>query len=406
MAKKGNKNGKAVAKRNGHSDLKFFGWRRENGRVGVRNHVIILPLDDLSNSACEAVANNIKGTMALPHAYGRLQFGEDLDLHFRTLIGTGSNPNVAAVVVIGIEDGWTKRVVDGIAKTGKPVTGFGIEGHGDIATIAKASYVAKQYVQMTSELQREECDIGDLWVSTKCGESDTTTGLASCPTVGNMYDKLIPRGIYGVFGETSEITGAEHLAKERAIDNKVGEKWYKVWKAYQDDVIEAHKTDDLSDSQPTKGNIAGGLTTIEEKALGNLEKIGRECKYIDVLAPAEAPRKGAGLYYMDTSSAAAECVTLMAAAGYAVHTFPTGQGNVIGNPIVPVIKISGNPKTIRTMGEHIDVDVSGILRRDMTIPQAGDALIDMIVRTANGRLTAAEALGHREYVMTKLYRSA
>jgi (2R)-sulfolactate sulfo-lyase subunit beta len=406
MAQKSKKNGKAIAKKNGHSDLTFLGWRRKNGRVGVRNHVIILPLDDLSNSACEAVANNIKGTMALPHAYGRLQFGEDLDLHFRTLIGTGANPNVAAVVVIGIEDGWTKRVVDGIAKTGKPVTGFGIEGHGDIATIAKASYVAKQYVQMASELQREECDIADLWVSTKCGESDTTTGLASCPTVGNMYDKLIPRGIYGVFGETSEITGAEHLAKARAINKKIGEKWYKVWKSYQDDVIEAHKTDDLSDSQPTKGNIAGGLTTIEEKALGNLEKIGRECKYIDVLAPAEAPRKGKGLYYMDTSSAAAECVTLMAAAGYAVHTFPTGQGNVIGNPIVPVIKISGNPKTMRTMGEHIDVDVSGILRRDMTIPQAGDALIDMIVRTANGRLTAAEALGHREYVMTKLYRSA
>ena len=192
----------------------------------------------------------------------------------------------------------------------------------------------------------------------------------------------------------------------RAATPELGEKWYKVWKAYMDEVIEPHKKDDLSESQPTKGNIAGGLTTIEEKALGNLEKIGRECKYIDVLAPAEAPRKGKGLYYMDTSSAAAECVTLMAAAGYAVHTFPTGQGNVIGNPIVPVIKISGNPKTIRTMGEHIDLDVSGILRRDMTIPQAGDALIEMVVRTANGRLTAAEALGHREYVMTKLYRSA
>jgi (2R)-sulfolactate sulfo-lyase subunit beta len=406
MAKKANKNGKAVAKNNGHSDPKFWGWRRKNGRVGVRNHVVILPLDDLSNAACEAVANNIKGTLALPHAYGRLQFGEDLELFFRTLIGTGANPNVAAVVVIGIEDGWTKRVVDGVKKTGKAVTGFGIEGHGDIATVAKASYVAKQYVQMASELTREACDISELWVSTKCGESDTTTGLASCPTVGNMYDKLIPQGVYGVFGETSEITGAEHLARARAVNKKVGDKWMKVWQSYQDDVIEAHKTDDLSDSQPTKGNIAGGLSTIEEKALGNLEKIGRACKYIDVLEPAEAPRKGPGLYYMDTSSAAAECVTLMAAGGYVVHTFPTGQGNVIGNPIVPVIKISGNPKTIRTMGEHIDVDVSGILRRDMTIPQAGDALIDMIVRTANGRLTAAEALGHREFVMTKLYRSA
>ncbi len=384
----------------------FYGWRRENGRVGVRNHVVLLPLDDLSNAACEAVANNIKGTMALPHAYGRLQFGADLDLHFRTLIGTGSNPNVAAVIVIGIEDSWTKVVVEGIAKTGKPVVGFGIEGHGDIAVIAKASYVAKEFVQWASELQREKCDISELWVSTKCGESDTTTGLSSCPTVGNMYDKLIPKGIYGVFGETSEITGAEHLCKARAATPEVGERWYKMWKAYQDDVIEAHKTSDLSDSQPTKGNIAGGLTTIEEKALGNLEKIGRECKYIDILDPAEAPAKGPGLYFMDTSSAAAECVTLMAAGGYVVHTFPTGQGNVIGNPIIPVIKITGNPKTMRTMPEHMDVDVSGILRRDLTIPEAGDALIASIIRTANGRLTAAEALGHREFVMTKLYRSA
>ena len=387
-------------------NLSFSGWRRENGRVGVRNHVIILPLDDLSNAASEAVANNIKGTMALPHAYGRLQFGADLDLHFRTLIGTGSNPNVAAVIVIGIEDGWTKRVVDGIAKTGKPVAGFGIEGHGDIAIIAKASYKAKEFVQWASELEREDCGIEDLWVSTKCGESDTTTGLSSCPTVGNMYDKLIPKGIYGCFGETSEITGAEHIAKSRAVNAKIGEKWMKTFQAYQDEVIEAHKVDDLSDSQPTKGNIAGGLTTIEEKALGNLEKIGRKCKYIEVLEPAEAPKAGPGLYYMDTSSAAAECVTLMAAGGYVVHTFPTGQGNIIGNPIVPVIKISGNPKTIRTMGEHIDVDVSGVLRRELTLDTAGDALIDMIIRTSNGRLTAAEALGHREFVMTKLYRSA
>ncbi|HEV7259048.1 MAG TPA: UxaA family hydrolase [Bosea sp. (in: a-proteobacteria)] len=395
-----------VKRPTGRSLDSFLGWRRENGRVGVRNHVLLLPLDDLSNAACEAVANNIKGTLAIPHAYGRLQFGEDLEVHFRTLIGTGSNPNVAAVIVIGIEDGWTKRVVDGIAKTGKPVVGFGIEGHGDIATIAKASYVAKEFVQWATELQRVKCGIEELWVSTKCGESDTTTGLSSCPTVGNMYDKWIPRGVYGVFGETSEITGAEHLCKARAATPEVGERWYKMWKAYQDDVIEAHKTDDLSDSQPTKGNIAGGLTTIEEKALGNLEKIGRECKFIDILEPAEAPSKGPGLYYMDTSSAAAECVTLMAAGGYVVHTFPTGQGNVIGNPIVPVIKITGNPKTMRTMPEHIDVDVSGILRRDMTIPQAGDALIENIVRTANGRLTAAEALGHREFSMTKLYRSA
>ena len=221
-----------------------------------------------------------------------------------------------------------------------------------------------------------------------------------------MYDKLIPHGLTGIFGETTEITGAEHLCKARAATPEVGDKFMKLFQAYQDDVIEPFKTADLSDSQPTKGNILGGLTTIEEKALGNLEKIGTTSTYIDVLEPAEAPAKGPGLYYMDTSSAAAECVTLMAAAGYVVHTFPTGQGNVVGNPILPVIKLSANPRTVRTMGEHIDVNVSGILRREMTIDQAGDALIEMIIRTANGRATAAEALGHREFSMTKLYRSA
>lgn len=389
-----------------YSNLTFMGYRRDNGRVGVRNHVVILPVDDISNAACEAVGNNIKGTLALPHAYGRLQFGEDLELHFRTLIGTGANPNVAAVIVIGIEPGWTKRIVDGIAETGKPVAGFSIEQNGDLKTIMDASRKAKEFVHYATELQREECSISELWVSTKCGESDTTTGLGSCPTVGNMYDKLLPEGIYGCFGETSEITGAEHIAKARAINPEVGERWYKMWKAYQDEVIESNKVDDLSESQPTKGNIEGGLTTIEEKALGNLEKIGRTSRYIDILEPAEAPKSGNGLYFMDSSSAAAECVTLMAAGGYVVHTFPTGQGNVVGNPIVPVVKITANPRTVRTMGEHVDVDVSGILRRDMTIDDAGDALIEMIVRTANGRNTAAEALGHREFVMTKLYRSA
>lgn len=389
-----------------YSNLTFKGYRRENGRVGVRNHVVILPVDDISNAACEAVANNVKGSMAIPHSYGRLQFGEDLEVHFRTIIGTGANPNVAAVVVIGIEPGWTKRIVDGIAKTGKPVMGFSIEQNGDFKTIMDASRQAKEYVHFATELQREECSISELWVSTKCGESDTTTGLGSCPTVGNMYDKLIPEGIHGVFGETSEITGAEHICKERAATPEIGEAWYKMWKAYNDDVIEANKVDDLSESQPTKGNIEGGLSTIEEKALGNLEKIGHKSRYIDILDPAVPPSKGPGLYFMDSSSAAAECVTLMAAGGYVVHTFPTGQGNVVGNPIVPVIKITANPRTMRTMSEHIDVDVSGILRRELTLDDAGDALIDMIVRTSNGRSTAAEALGHKEFSMTKLYRSA
>jgi (2R)-sulfolactate sulfo-lyase subunit beta len=387
-----------------NKDTTFLGYRRENGRVGVRNHVIILPVDDISNAAAEAVANNIKGTMAIPHPYGRLQFGADLELHFRTLIGTGSNPNVAAVVVIGIEPQWTKLVVDGIAKTGKPVQGFWIEQNGDHNTIMQASKAAKELVQFASEKQREVCPIGDLWVSTKCGESDTTSGCGANPTVGNAFDKLYELGATLVFGETTELTGGEHLVADRCSTPAVREKFMKVFNRYQD-VINQHKTSDLSDSQPTKGNIEGGLTTIEEKALGNIQKIGKKCKVDGVLDKAEEPTSP-GLWFMDSSSAAAEMVTLCAASGYVVHFFPTGQGNVIGNPILPVIKICANPRTVRTMGEHIDVDTSGLLQREINMDGAGDKLLESMLRTANGRLTSAEALGHREFVLTRLYESA
>jgi (2R)-sulfolactate sulfo-lyase subunit beta len=382
----------------------FEGWRRENGRMGVRNHVIILPVDDLSNAAAEAVANNIKGAMAIPHSYGRLQFGADLELHFRTLIGTGTNPNVAAVIVIGIEPGWTGRVVEGIAKSGKPVEGFAIEQNGDINTIANASRAAYRMVKHASRLKRSKADLVELWVSTKCGESDTTSGLASCPTVGNAFDKLWENGNTLVFGETSEITGGENLVAARCRTPEIAAQFMAMFDRYQR-VIETHKTNDLSESQPTKGNIEGGLTTIEEKALGNIQKIGKKCLVDGVLDKAEAPTHP-GLWFMDSSSAAAEMVTLCAASGYAVHFFPTGQGNVIGNPILPVIKLTANPRTQRTMSEHIDVDVTGLLQKRMNMDDAGEALLDCMLRTADGELTAAELLGHREYSLTRLYESA
>ncbi len=383
----------------------FLGYKRENGRAGTRNYVIILPVDDISNACAEAVANNIKGTIAIPHSYGRLQFGADLELFFNTIIGTGKNPNVAAVIVVGIEPKWTKRIVDAIATTGKPVEGFSIEGNGDITTTMKASKKAQEFSQWASEKQREECPLSDLWISVKCGESDTTSGLASNPTVGNLMDKLEPHGVHLCFGETSELTGAEKVCATRGKTPEATEKFMKTWSEYNDFILQ-EATDDLSESQPTAGNIAGGLTTIEEKAFGNLQKIGKKVNYVDVLKPAEEPKKGPGLYFMDTSSAAAECVTLQAAAGFNIHLFPTGQGNIIGNPIEPVIKLTANPKTAASMSEHIDLDVSKILQREMNLDQAGDELIKTTIKVANGRLTCAEALGHKEFVITKLYRSA
>ncbi|RYD04140.1 hypothetical protein N752_16310 [Desulforamulus aquiferis] len=247
---------------------------------------------------------------------------------------------MAAVVVIGIEPNWTNLVVDGIAKTGKPVAGFYIERHGDFKTVEMASRKAMEFVQYATELKKTECSFTDMTISTKCGESDTTSGLASNPSIGRLYDRLVDMNMTLFFGETSEVTGGEHLVADRCATPEIREKFMKTWTEY--DAFIKSQGVDLCGTQPTQGNIAGGLTTIEEKALGNIQKIGKKAMVQGVLAPAEAPQ-GKGLHFMDTSSAAAECVTLMAAAGSICHFFPTGQGNIVGNPIIPVIKYVPTP---------------------------------------------------------------
>ena len=378
------------------------GYRRPDGRVGIRNHVVVLPVDDLSNAACEAVAGIVPDAIALPHAYGRLQFGADLELTFRTLIGTATNPNVAGVVVIGIEPSWTDRLVEGVAASGKPVSGFSIEGVGDLRTIERAARRTAQLVQDASELQREPIDRSEILMSIKCGESDTTSGLGSCPTTAQVVDRHVAAGGTVLFGETSELTGGEHLIADRCVDDEARKKFQSMFDRYLH-TIEAQGAD-LLGSQPTQGNIRGGLSTIEEKAMGNIAKTGT-CPVVDALEPAERPNRQ-GLNFMDTSSAAAECITLMAAAGAVVHVFPTGQGNIIGHPIEPVIKLTANPATAARMTEHIDLDVSGLLHRTYDLSTAGDRLVETVDRTINARLTCAEALGHREFVLTKLFLSA
>ncbi len=382
--------------------MTLTGYRRPNGTVGVRNHVAIIPLDDLSNAAVEGVARLIPGTLPLPHAYGRLQFGEDLDLFFRTMIGTGANANVGAAVVIGIEPKWTQRLAEGIAKTGKPVEAFSIEGLGDLRTVERAARATKTLLQDASEAPRVAVEPKDLVLSIKCGESDTTLGVAGNPALGRAIDQLIDAGATVIFGETSELTGGEHLIAARCATPQVRDAFRRTYNAYVEFIQSTGA--DLLGSQPTEGNIKGGLSTIEEKALGNIQKTGTK-PVQSVLGPAEAPR-GRGLHFMDTSSAAAEMITLAAAAGSVLHFFTTGQGNVVGNPVVPVIKISPNPKTVGTMGEHIDVDLTRLLAGEMSLEEAAARILETFERTGRGRLTAAEILGHREFVLTKLYRSA
>jgi (2R)-sulfolactate sulfo-lyase subunit beta len=381
---------------------RLTGYRRADGRAGIRNHVLILPVDDLSNAAAESVARAIPGTLALPHPYGRLQFGADLDLFFQTMIGTGANPNVAAVVVIGIEPSWTERIASGIAETGKPVAQFSIERHGDLRILEMAGRRAAQLLQDASELSRVPVERGELLMSIKCGESDTTSGLGANPATSVAVDRHIAAGGTVIFGETTELTGGEHLIAERCATDEVRKKFQGFFDGYF--ALVERTGANLLGSQPTQGNIRGGLSTIEEKALGNIQKTGT-APVVDALAPAERPTR-AGLNFMDTSCAAAEFITLTAAAGAVIHLFPTGQGNVVGHPVEPVIKITANPLTQATMSEHIDVDVSGLLQLDYDLAAAGDRLEDVIDRTVNGRLTCAEALGHREFALTRLHPSA
>ncbi len=385
-----------------YQDIPLTGYRRDNGRVGIRNYVLIIPVDDISNAAATGVEHNVRGTLAIPHPYGRLQFGADLDLTFDTLIGYGRNPNVAAAIVIGIEPNWTNYIVEKIAETGKPVEGFAIERVGDLQTIADASRVAQRFVQYATELPRVPVEWPEILVSTKCGESDTTSGLASNPTVGRVFDRLEALGSTLIFGETTEVTGAEDKIIDRCATPEIAKEFRAAFDDYQD--LVTSQGVNLLGSQPTEGNIRGGLTTIEEKALGNVEKAGR-CTVAGFLQPAEEPTTP-GLHFMDSSSAAAEHVTLCCAAGAVLHLFTTGQGNIVGNPVEPTIKITANPLTVETMSEHIDVDVSGMLSFEYNLDGAADRTLEVMARTINGRLTCAETLRHDDFVITKLYRSA
>jgi (2R)-sulfolactate sulfo-lyase subunit beta len=380
-------------------NTQILGYRRENGQVGIRNHVLLLPLDAVSYPVCRAVANTIAGTVYITHPYGRMQYGADLDLHFRTLIGTGSNPNVAAVIVIGIEPVWTNRIADGIAKTGKPVAAFWTDENGDLKTIEQASRKAAEFVHYATALEKVPADVRELVFGYKCGESDTTSGLAGCPAAGVACDTLLKLGATIMFGETPEITGAEHILVKHFATKDLGDRFLKIHKDYLD-LIFSHG-EDLLGSQPNQGNIAGGITTIEEKALGNIQKLGKS-PIVGILDTCEAPTKP-GLHFMNTSSAAADLVTAMAAAGAAMTVFITGKGNNVGNPITPVVKICANPKICALVPENLDVDVSGVITRELTLEQGGEKIMDCIIRTARGRFTATEILKHDEFALTRLF---
>ncbi len=384
--------------------MEFLGYRREDGRVGIRNHVLLLPLDAVSCQVCKGVTSLIAGTTTFYHPYGRMQFGEDLDLHFKTLIGCGRNPNVAAVIVVGIEDTWTSKIAEGIEDTGKPVAKFSTSGNGDLKTIEAASRKAAEFVSYATSLKRKPCDMSELFVGLKCGESDTTSGIASNPAVGVVADKLVEQGAALVFGETPELTGAEDVVARKFASKQLADEFMQVWQNYFDFITS--KGVDLLGSQPNEGNIAGGITTIEEKALGNIQKLGTS-KVVGILKTCEHPDfSKKGLYFMDTSSAAADILTAFAAAGAQATLFTTGKGNNVGNVICPTIKICGNSDAVRESCENIDVDVSGVIDGCQALGEAAEDLLASLTRVSSGQLCAAEILKHNEFAPIRLFLQA
>lgn len=380
-------------------DYEIEAYRRENGQYGIRNYVLLLPLDAVSCQICRGVNQLINGTKTFYHPYGRMQFGKDLELHFRTLIGTGCNPNVAAVIVIGIEPEWTRVVAEGVAKTGKPVVSFASTGNGDLRTIEAASRKAMEYVRYATGLKRERVSLKDLTIGLKCGESDTTSGFASNPAVGVVTERLTEAGGTLMFGETPELTGAEQVLIHSFQTEELQREFKEVYQSYYNFILSQGV--DLLGSQPNKGNIAGGISTIEEKAMGNIQKIGK-AKIQRILDTAECP-PGPGLYFMNTFSAAADLLTSMAAAGAVMNLFTTGKGNNVGNPICPVVKITANKETCKNSGENIDVDISDVIYGNLSLQAAADRIEEYMVCVADGEYTAAEILFHEEFAPIRLF---
>jgi altronate dehydratase large subunit len=380
--------------------LTFDGFRRPDGRVGTRNLVLVVPTVVCSSVVAERVAAAIPGVgAALPHLAGCGQLGPDMRVTHQTLAAYCAHPNVGAVVVVAL--GCEQVVAQMLSETarhhGKPADIVAIQAEGGtLRATAKAARIAQSFASALAEQRREPCAISDLVLSLKCGGSDYTSGLASNPALGRVTDRLVDMGGSAVLSEVAEIMGAEHLLAARATRPATAVQLIKIITRVE---AEARSLGlDIRGTQPSPGNIRGGLTTIEEKSLGATHKGGERAPLEDVVDYA-APITRKGLTVMDTPGLDVESVTGMVGGGAQVVVFTTGLGTPTGNPVAPVIKITGNARTARNMADNIDLDVSGIMDDTETLDAAADRLLAEIVSVASGRLTAAERLGHREFAI-------
>jgi altronate dehydratase large subunit len=373
-----------------------LGHRRPDGRVGVRNHVLILPTITCATQAARQITELVSGTVSFIHQHGCAQVGVDFEQTFRTYVGMGANPNVYGVVVLGLgcETHQARSVAGEIAKTGKPVEVVSIQDHGGtLMAIAQGAKIAAQMVQDASLLRREPCDLGELIVGTECGGSDACSGLSANPAVGVVSDMIVDGGGTSILAETTELIGAEHLLANRAVNDHVAKRVYEVIHAMEQRSIQMGV--DIRTGNPSPGNIRGGLSSLEEKSLGAANKAGTR-PLLELINYAERPTQK-GLVWMDTPGHDIEQLTGMVAGGAQVVLFTTGRATPTGSPIAPVIKIATNTAIFEKMGDNIDLNAGTIIEGKETLQSVGQRLFDEMLQVCSGKLTKAEILKQHDF---------
>ncbi|WP_458186982.1 UxaA family hydrolase [Haladaptatus sp. NG-WS-4] len=380
----------------------FTGYRRENGRIGVRNHVAVIPTSVAASSVASHIADRAGAwAHATPHQMGTSQQGPTRRQTERVLVGIGRNPNVGAALVVelGTEDTDADDIADRIAATGKAVEALAIRDAGGTRQALNAgTSLVDELNEEAKTARKEGADASELVFAAECGGSDATSGIAANPAVGNACDRLVEDGGTASFSETPEFIGAEHILAERCTDDEVRERLLERvdQREAQADMMGV----DLRGAQPTPGNQEGGLTTIEEKSLGAIAK-GGTTPVRGIVEYAEELPVSSGLVLMDTPGYDIESVVAKVAGGAQVVAFTTGRGSTTGNPIAPVIKVTGNPKTWERMSNNMDVNASTVIDGD-PLENVGKRVYDELLAVADGKRTEAEKRGLEEFAVNEI----
>ncbi len=375
--------------------MKLKGFLRPNGKIGFRNHFLVVPTVICATRTAEEIASNFPNAVYLHNQHGCNHMKDDEKKVVNVLKGMASNPHVAGVLFVGLgcETIPTMKIFESVRAAGKPVECLIIqEEGGTLKTIEKGVRILQRMMEQY-EIKEVETDLSSVTVAIECGGSDTTSGIASNPVVGYVADRLVDLGATVVFSETTEIIGAEHLLIKRAVNEEVAKKLLELVSRCEQSALAGGE--DIRGVNPTPGNITGGLTTLEEKSLGAIYKAGTK-PLKGVLEYAE-PIPTGGLYFMDSPGHDVESVSGMVAGGAQVVIFTTGRGTPTGCAIAPVIKVTANAKTYSRMSDNIDVDVSDVLEGKTTIQQAGERLFQKLIEVLNGKLTKSEMLRHHEF---------